>query len=173
MSLGYFLFFKLSIFFMCNYKQKLFDNNLTLCFSFNLITSSGIVNLISVISYILWPFFYAASLETSYRYGESFEVMQHALLVLFFFNCTCILSLWHRYRRLEFGMKQWRGRNEVQVVEAERWGYMAGIRTWCSDWLGLRAVEVQESGWRKRATGGVMVLFHDYSGFRVMEVYAS
>ena len=53
MSLGYFLFFKLSIFFMCNYKQKLFDNNLTLCFSFNLITSSGIVNLISMISYIL------------------------------------------------------------------------------------------------------------------------
>ena len=23
----------------------------------------------------------------------------------------------------------------MQVVEAEKWGYMAGIRTWCSDWL--------------------------------------
>ena len=77
MSLGYFLFFKLllSIFFMCNYNQILFDNNLTLCFNFNLTTSSGIVNLISVISYIMWSFFYAASLETSYRYGESFEVL--------------------------------------------------------------------------------------------------
>lgn len=61
----------------------------------------------------------------------------------------------------------------MQVVEAEKWGYMAGIRTWCSDRLGLRAVEVQESGWRRRATRGVMVLFHDYSGLRVMEVYAS
>ena len=61
----------------------------------------------------------------------------------------------------------------MQVVEAERWGYMVGIRTWRSDWLGLRAVEVQESGWRRRATGGVMVLFHDYSGLRVIEVYAS
>ena len=41
MSLGYFLFFKLllSIFFMCNYKQMLFDNNLTLCFNFDLTTS--------------------------------------------------------------------------------------------------------------------------------------
>ena len=128
-----------------------------------------------MISYILWSFFYAASLETSFRYGESFEVLLCNILfwVLCFFNCPRILSPWHRYRRLEFGMKQWRGRSKVQVVEAERWKYMAGIRTWCSDWLGLRAVEVQESGWRRRATGGVMVLFHDYSGFRVMEVYAS
>ena len=29
----------LSIFFMCNYKQMLFDNNLTLCFNFDLTTS--------------------------------------------------------------------------------------------------------------------------------------
>ena len=50
------------------------------------------------------------------------------------------------------------------MVEAERWGYMAGIRTWCSDWLGLRAVEVQESGWRRRPTGCCWCCFMTIQG---------
>lgn len=61
---------------MCNYKQMLFDNNLTLCFNFDLTTSwYSQFNLSDTVSYIMWSFFYAASLETSYRYGESFEVL--------------------------------------------------------------------------------------------------